>query len=120
MFTNVDSWDKALATHLLRSDDNFIACLNVDCGRYFSKESCNPRRPGHKKEIQCPYCEYAMCLTCSRPWHGNNSCNKEKAAENKKSEAAIVQMGAKPCPKCGANIEKNGGCDHMTCKSPQL
>jgi hypothetical protein len=25
-------------------------------------------------------------------------------------------MGAKPCPKCGVNIEKQGGCDHMTCR----
>jgi len=24
-------------------------------------------------------------------------------------------MGAKPCPACGVNIEKTGGCDHMTC-----
>jgi hypothetical protein len=114
MLTNSYSWQKALTTHLLRSDDNFIICLDTKCGQYFSRESCISKR--NKREVHCPYCDYAMCLTCIRPWHPDNSCNKEKDAENAKSEATIQKMGAKPCPKCGVNIEKNGGCDHMTCK----
>lgn len=112
---NEHGWDRALTTQLLRSDDNFLTCLNTECARYFSKEACKTKRV-QKHEVHCPYCDHAMCLTCTRPWHPDNSCNKEKNDENVKSEAAIRSMGAKPCPKCGVNFEKNGGCDHMICK----
>jgi hypothetical protein len=114
--TNRHSWDRALTTHLLRTSDAFMACLSPACGQYFSKESCGLKRANSKHEIQCPYCEYFMCLTCVRPWHPKTSCNKESIADNKKSEAAIKSLGAKPCPECGINIEKNGGCNHINCK----
>lgn len=44
-----------------------------------------------------------------------------KRAELKKEEAASYVTLAKiskvcPGPRCGRNIEKHGGCDHMTCK----
>lgn len=36
--------------------------------------------------------------------------------EDEQSEKAIKDMGVQQCPKCGANIKKLGGCDHMTCR----
>lgn len=58
-----------------------------------------------------------MCLTCNRPLHRSKNCNKAKQElEDKQSEATIKKLGAKPCPKCTAIIERNGGCPHMTCK----
>lgn len=47
----------------------------------------------------------------------------EKAAAQRRQEeeasAAIIKDTAKECPKCRSNIEKNRGCDHMTCKTFQ-
>jgi DNA-directed RNA polymerase subunit RPC12/RpoP len=99
----------------LRASDHYIACLNKRCGRHFSIEDCHEKSSG-KKKIACPYCEYELCVDCNRPWHAGTKCDKNKIAENKKSEAAIKTLGAKPCPKCGVKIEKISGCDHMTCK----
>lgn len=47
---------------------------------------------------------------------------RERAAEAereravRRDEEAVTRLGAKPCPSCGINTMKTGGCDHMTCK----
>jgi hypothetical protein len=114
-----EEYSKALLKHHLSSSPNFIACLSSECGKYFSIEDCQGKTrratkssAGHK--IACPYCDYALCLTCNRPWH-TGGCDKAKKDEDAKSLAEIKKIGAKPCPKCGVNIDKDGGCDHMTC-----
>ncbi|KAF2024883.1 hypothetical protein EK21DRAFT_22220, partial [Setomelanomma holmii] len=117
-------YDKALVKHHLAASPNFIACLSLKCGHYFSIEECQATtkrstKSKAKQNIACCYCDYEICLTCVRPWHSNTSCDKVKEKENEQSLAQIKKMGAKPCPKCGVNIEKNGGCDHMhrnTCR----
>ena len=42
-----------------------------------------------------------------------------KNAEESASKKLIKEL-AKQCPGCEWNIEKNDGCDHMTCKDPSL
>lgn len=99
-----------------------MSCLNVDCQSYFSIEGCQNEKtiksetPTTCNEIACPDCEYKMCLDCMGLSHGTGPCkNMDKYAEiNKK---VIEDLGAKPCPTCGAQIQKAGGCNHMICKS---
>ncbi|KAF1965085.1 hypothetical protein BU23DRAFT_561360 [Bimuria novae-zelandiae CBS 107.79] len=110
-----ESWNDALLMHHLRNGENYIACLNTECGYYFSIEDCQGKssKPDHGKKIACPHCDDAICLNCMRPDHGFSPC---KTAEEIKSLEEIKKMGAKSCPKCGINIEKNGGCNHMKCR----
>lgn len=117
---NVDSaysLDVALLQHHMRNSDNYITCLNPKCGLYFSIEDCQDKLAQEPKsdrgqKAACPYCEEDMCMKCMRPWHKSNCTT----AEEKISLEAIQSMGAKACPKCGAKIQKNGGCNHMVCK----
>lgn len=99
------------------TDPTYITCLFPDCGKYFSTDDCKPSK--RKQKIECPYCHTAMCLTCIRPWdaHGRGGCKTVKQKEEEETAAVIKQIGANPCPKCGLNIQKHGGCDHMTCKT---
>lgn len=117
VLTEHDRFDKALTRYALTAGESYVACLSEKCGKYFSIEDCKSIK-NKKKKIECPYCAYEMCLTCNRPWasHTSGDCNKAKAKEDKESEEAVKAIGAKPCPKCGVNIAKVGGCDHMTCK----
>lgn len=118
----------AITKHLLAGDPSYIVCLNSGCGAYFSIEDCGSdqksEHAGKKSKddsikAACPNCEHALCLTCNRPWH-LGTCNNAKQLEDEESEKTIRRMGAKACPKCGVNIEKRGGCDHMTCKKSPL
>ncbi|KAF1947055.1 hypothetical protein EJ02DRAFT_172583 [Clathrospora elynae] len=112
-----DDYDNAVVKHALSAGESYVACLSPNCGLYFSAEECKDSKRG-KQQVACPHCDYELCLTCNRPWksHGKGGCNKAKKAEDKASEKTVKSIGAKPCPKCGVNIEKNGGCDHMTCQ----
>ncbi|KNG45143.1 protein kinase [Stemphylium lycopersici] len=113
------SYDEAVTKHALSTGELYVAYLSSECGLHFSIEDCTKGKH-RKKLIECPYCENKTCLKCDRPWstHGRGGCDKVKMAENKASEAAVKQLGAKPCPECGVNIQKNGGCDHMTLLLP--
>ena len=57
---------------------------------------------------------HKFCFECLRPWHGDDSCEKslEKEFLNWKKNKNL-----KRCPKCKIYIEKNEGCNHMTCSN---
>jgi len=66
----------------------------------------------------CPACQYTYCFHCRREWHADMTCDEYAAMRDDQVEQRYqqwVQEHAKPCPNCHANIEKNGGCNHMTC-----
>ncbi|RMY40306.1 hypothetical protein D0864_16281 [Hortaea werneckii] len=68
----------------------------------------------------CNTCGHRACVPCDRPFHEGETCAQYKArlgqaeANSEKSQKTIEKY-CKPCPKCGKNIEKNGGCDAMYC-----
>jgi len=65
-------------------------------------------------------CKFAFCFKCKEEWHADFSCEqyqqwKLENSEADKRYAEWVKLHAKECPKCHSQIEKNGGCNHMTC-----
>ena len=68
----------------------------------------------------CHSCTTSFCLVCGEEPHSPSSC-KELARWNEKcrneSETANwILANTKSCPKCSSRIEKNQGCNHMTCQ----
>ncbi|KDN48016.1 hypothetical protein RSAG8_03032, partial [Rhizoctonia solani AG-8 WAC10335] len=45
---------------------------------------------------------------------------KERARTETRKSEKYIRGNAKKCPNrsCGRQIQKNGGCDHMTCRRP--
>jgi len=96
-----------------------------DC-RWCPKPGCGMAMIGNKDHpmMRCPNdkCKYCFCFNCRVDWHADSTCEKyqlwvqeNKAADNKFEEWR--KQNTKLCPKCKAPIQKNGGCNHMTCVS---
>jgi len=69
---------------------------------------------GAAETVVCPKCKQEFCLNCSLQPHFGKTCGAMLDAAYgkwKKAKGSLV----KPCWNCGVQIEKNGGCNHMTC-----
>jgi hypothetical protein len=57
--------------------------------------------------------DLAMCFICERQWAPNEA---GAPAPVDVDVEEVMGVKVKRCPGCSEYIEKNGGCDHMTCK----
>jgi ariadne-1 len=70
--------------------------------------------------VTCDVCHQAFCLRCASEPHRPATCDNMRnwlrycSAEG--ANVAFILVKTKRCPKCHKDIEKNGGCNHMTCK----
>tara|TARA_B100000795_G_C22717256_1_gene405962 strand:- start:36 stop:1049 length:1014 start_codon:yes stop_codon:yes gene_type:complete len=75
---------------------------------------------GGNLDINCK-CGHSFCFTCGSEGHRPASCENVgkwmiKNADESENVTWIM-ANTKACPKCKVNIEKNQGCQHMTCHS---
>ena len=67
-------------------------------------------------------CGREFCFICTNEPHAPVLCMylkkwKAKCEDKDHTETLnYICTNTKPCPKCQVQIEKNGGCNHMTCK----
>jgi ankyrin repeat protein len=117
-------------------NQNYIKfCPTPDCQCTYSIEGINATQ-----QIQCPSCKSIYCITCQYD-HQNMTCEDAAAldydcvscvtrhARNMSCETAtrdrtqtessleeLRNLNIKTCPNCKIFIEKNQGCNHITCK----
>jgi len=122
-------YESALLKFDLKKVKNYKTCPNGH--GFLTYENCDASR------MSCPTCSINFCPGCGGQPHediGDGSCldflkhqhalrwtgkaEDEKETEEKKQEEkffAEVGESTKQCLYCSAWIEKNGGCQHMTC-----
>lgn len=87
-------------------------CPTPDCSYAFINESkC-------QSTIDCPQCKKEYCSQCliKHPEYLSCQAAQERyASVEDKATQSWKNTHSKPCPQCKASIEKNYGCDHMTC-----
>lgn len=76
---------------------------------------------GQPAATQCPLCNDRYCSDCLRN-HDLQAitCQQARAQEEARvnaATAATIQQTTKACTHCRAHIEKNEGCNHMTCEN---
>eukprot|EP01125_Pyxidicula_operculata_P004123 TRINITY_DN1598_c1_g1_i2.p1 TRINITY_DN1598_c1_g1~~TRINITY_DN1598_c1_g1_i2.p1 ORF type:complete len:1007 (-),score=275.85 TRINITY_DN1598_c1_g1_i2:2-3022(-) len=114
----------------------FITNQYVDSSPYI--KWCPSKSCGHaiqrinstKGTVLCDNCKYLWCFSCQKDGHWPASCvqykwwndvyaKDQKIGFESEEEAASVKWLLKytqDCPKCTSPIQKNGGCNHMSCK----
>jgi len=91
---------------LLSECPKFSHCHRPDC----HGGAINPKKKTH---ITCFVCECSHCTKCGlmHPKHACDTFLNDKFIKQQMKKELI-----KKCPNCKVNIEKNDGCNHMTCK----
>ncbi|PAA77784.1 hypothetical protein BOX15_Mlig002420g1 [Macrostomum lignano] len=66
-------------------------------------------------------CGKSFCFACGNDWHEPIGCEMlRRWLQKNEGESMNTQwflVHTKPCPKCHATIEKDGGCNHMVCRN---
>jgi len=88
-------------------------CPGPDCTKVI-KTSLTSH--GH---VRCE-CGFSFCFCCGGDVHDPVNCEILKVwmkkVEKDSETGNWMRENTKECPKCNALIEKNGGCNHMTCR----
>ncbi|CAD8104184.1 unnamed protein product [Paramecium sonneborni] len=99
--------------------DEYSWCPTPDCTYIFI---------ANNSQFYCPVCKKSYCLICKTEFHQGQTCQQYRASNyygsrNQSKDLADQQFfnflqGAKykQCPQCKFWVEKNQGCDHMTCR----
>ena len=89
-----------------------VAAINSSSGLFRDSSNCI---------ADCDACSTKFCIKCGEEPHSPLTCRileswKEKC-QNESETANWILANTKPCPKCRSRIEKNQGCNHMTCQN---
>ena len=106
-------YTKCLIRNFMDSNSDIKLCPNPKCDTIVEL-------PGHGMvEIKCQ-CGYIFCFKCLRESHRPCDCDMIEMWEEKvKDEGENTKWliaNTKQCPSCHKYIEKNQGCNHMTCQ----
>ncbi|GBG26191.1 E3 ubiquitin-protein ligase dbl4 [Hondaea fermentalgiana] len=106
-------YQRHLATSFVDINRNIRWCPGKHC-------ECAVLASGAVKEVRCTGCDQLFCFKCGADAHAPVSCKGLAAWQEKclnESETANwILAHTKVCPKCSTRIEKNQGCNHMTCR----
>lgn len=99
--------------------DNLKWCPAPNC-QYAIDCAVKPRDLFRKvPTVKCA-CGHPFCFGCTLEDHQPAPCilvkRWLKKCEDDSETANWISANTKECPKCVSTIEKNGGCNHMTCR----
>ena len=98
-----------------RHPNKFGCCTTPDCPEIYSLETNSG-----DGIFRCRSCFVCVCVSCGED-HDGFSCEEWKVHRDPEAQERLLEGWAegnkdvKKCPKCKILIEKNGGCNHVTC-----
>lgn len=97
----------------LQKNKEISWCPTPDCNYGFMWKNEDPK-------FSCPKCKKVYCFKCKCEYHNEVKCEENKKnQESVKAEKEFLNLARKlkfkVCPKCKRWIEKDDGCNHITC-----
>ncbi|XP_074645035.1 uncharacterized protein LOC141901597 [Tubulanus polymorphus] len=104
--------EAAISSFVSKNAAKFHYCLTPNCRMIY-------RLSDDGEKFTCPLCNRDICTTCNEQYHAGLTCGQYKSARADGVEQWMLgdSKNRKICPKCGIVIEKNDGCNHMTCRN---
>ncbi|KAF2856778.1 hypothetical protein T440DRAFT_356672, partial [Plenodomus tracheiphilus IPT5] len=100
---------------------NFTWCMSPTCtsGQFHNHHNDSS---SSSPKFRCLKCRNTYCVRHGVSWHKGETCKAYDAKMERQIKRAedvasleTIRRTTKKCPKCGRCIEKNFGCEHMTC-----
>ena len=95
--------------------DTLTNCPNARCGKpidLLAQSLCSTAK--------CSHCLHEFCTECHEQSHAPATCSEKQKWETFTDPEIMKQRlfgpNVKTCPNCKCTIEKNEGCNHMTCR----
>jgi len=105
--------NKAIYKNFTDNNADLKWCPTPNCG------ICIKCTNHSTKEIECE-CKAVFCFTCGKESHRPCPCDMvdfwEKKNNSESENVKWLTANTKQCPNCHKFIEKNQGCNHMTCR----
>jgi len=99
-------YKKFYQENLINQDKTYRWCTKNGC------DNAIKRKDFSTLLIKCDKCGTELCFQCGNLFHGKRKC--EEIIDDSYKEYSKNHT-IKNCPKCQSKIEKNEGCNHMTC-----
>jgi len=100
----VEKYTRLKKVALLNQNPNLRWCVRPGCDKYVIGKL-------GKRKLVCE-CKTKICFSCGNQYHTFKSC---ETIINSVYEKYAKEKHVQGCPQCKSRIEKNGGCNHMTC-----
>jgi hypothetical protein len=103
-------------SHIEHLPQEFKYCTTPDCRQVYRCAKSQTSLVLH-----CPSCLSAICTSCHEEAHEGMTCAERKlhndpAEQERLNDQLAMQSGFKRCPECTVWIEKDEGCNHMSCR----
>ncbi|CAF1609118.1 unnamed protein product, partial [Didymodactylos carnosus] len=112
-FELCEQYEKELVEHKIETLKGHIYCAHSKCGAAQQKTETG-------NIVTCFKCKKKTCSYHRVPWHQGMTCreyDEETRDDGHHKLRKWLEKNSKECPGpgCHYHIEKNDGCDHMTC-----
>jgi len=103
--------------NFVQDNDKVRWCPTPGCNNAISLDQTSST--SDSSIVECA-CGFKFCFKCHREAHAPASCDQMKQWEQKCQDDSETfnwkTVNCRECPKCTVAVEKNGGCNHMTCR----